>query len=53
MNAIAEIIRDLLIFVAVMSAVFLTLLIVVSKLPSDNPLKKILAALSYRVGVRN
>ncbi len=47
---IGEIIRDLLIFVAVMFALFIVLLVVVSKMPDDNPLKRILTALSYRVG---
>ena len=42
---IMEIIRDLLIFVAVMFA----LIVVISKMPDDNPLKRILTALSYRL----
>jgi hypothetical protein len=49
-SAIVEIIRDLLIFVAVMFALLIALTIVVSKMPDDNPLKRILSALSYRVG---
>src|SRR6476646_11617120 len=47
---IMEIIRDLLIFVAVMFALCIVLIVVVSKLPDDNPLKRILTALSYRLG---
>ncbi len=50
LSMIEEIIRDLLIFVAVMFALFIVLLVVVSKMPDDNPLKRILTALSYRVG---
>ncbi len=50
LSMIGEIIRDLLIFVAVMFALFIVLLVVVSKMPDDNPLKRILRALSYRVG---
>jgi hypothetical protein len=50
LSGISEIIRDLLIFVAVMFALFIALVVVVSKLPADNPLKRILTALSYRVG---
>jgi hypothetical protein len=50
LSMIGEIIRDLLIFVAVMFALFIVLLVVVSKMPDDNPLKRILTALSYRVG---
>jgi hypothetical protein len=50
LSMIEEIIRDLLIFVAVTFALFIVLLVVVSKMPDDNPLKRILTALSYRVG---
>jgi hypothetical protein len=45
-----ELIRDLLIFIAVMFALCIVLLVVVSKMPEDNPLKRILNALSHRVG---
>ena len=45
-----ELIRDLLIFIAVMFALCIVLLVVVSKMPEDNPLKLILNALSHRVG---
>jgi hypothetical protein len=48
-SSIAEIIRDLLIFVAAMTALLILLIVVVSKLPNDNPLKRVLTALSYRV----
>ena len=50
LSAIAEIIRDLLIFVVAMTALLIALVVVVSKMPDDNPLKRILSALSYRVG---
>ena len=50
LSAITEIIRDLLIFVAVMAALLIVLIIVISKMPDDNPLKRVLTALSYRVG---
>src|SRR5215475_9179343 len=43
-------IRDLLIFIAVMFALCLVLIVVISMLPNDNPLKRILTALSYRIG---
>ena len=46
---IMEIIRDLLIFVAVMFALCIVLIVVISKMPDDNPLKQILTALSYRL----
>jgi hypothetical protein len=45
-----EIIRDLLVFIAAMFAMCIVLIIVVSNLPDQNPLKRILTALSYRVG---
>jgi hypothetical protein len=41
---IMEIIRDLLIFVAVMFALCIVLIVVISKMPDDNPLKRILTA---------
>jgi len=50
LSAIAEIIRDLLIFVVVMTALLIVLMVVVSKMPDDNPLKRVLSALAYRVG---
>jgi hypothetical protein len=50
MDSFVELIRDLLIFVAVMFALFIALIVAVSRLPDSNPLKRILTALSYRVG---
>ena len=50
LSAIEAIVRDLLIFVAVMTALLIVLIVVISMLPADNPLKRILTALSYRVG---
>jgi hypothetical protein len=47
---IEHIFRDLLIFVAVMTALLIALIVIVSYLPDDNPLKRVLSALSYRVG---
>jgi hypothetical protein len=49
-HAIEEIIRDLLIFVAFMVALLVVLLVIVSMLPSDNALKRLLTAMSWRVG---
>jgi hypothetical protein len=45
-----EIIRDLLIFIGAMFALCIVLIIVVSRLPDENPLKRLLNALTYRVG---
>ena len=50
LSTIAEIIRDLLIFVAVITALLIALVVVISKMPDTNPLKRILTALSYRLG---
>jgi hypothetical protein len=50
LSAVAEIIRDLLIFVVVMFALLIALIVIVSKMPEDNPLKRILSALAYRIG---
>jgi len=50
LSAIEEIVRDLLVFVAVMTALLIALVVIVSRLPDTNPLKRLLTALSYRVG---
>ena len=50
LSSIEAIIRDLLIFVVAMTALLVALLVIVSRMPDDNPLKRILVALSYRVG---
>ena len=50
LSAFEAILRDLLIFVFAMSALLAALLVVVSRLRDDNPLKRIMVALSYRVG---
>lgn len=49
LESIVEIVKYLLIFIAVMFAMFIVLLVVISKMPDDNPLKRILTAMSYRV----
>ena len=48
--SIEAIIRDLLVFVVAMTAMLIALLVIVSRMPDGNPLKRILTALSYRVG---
>jgi hypothetical protein len=50
LSTLAEIIRDLLIFVAVMTALLIIHLVIVSKMPDSNPLKRLLTALTHRVG---
>ena len=46
LNAVERIIRDLLVFVVAMSVVLAALLVIISRLPNDNPLKRILVALA-------
>jgi hypothetical protein len=50
LSTLAEIIRDLLIFVAVMVGMLIVLVVAISKMPDTNPLKRLLTALTYRVG---
>ena len=50
LNAVERIIRDLLVFVVAMTVVLSALLVIISRMPNDNPLKRVLVALSYRVG---
>jgi hypothetical protein len=50
LNAIEGIVRDLLVFVGVMVVLLIALILIVSLLPPTNPLKRVLTALSYRVG---
>ena len=50
LSTVAEIIRDLLIFVGFIAALLIALIVVVSKLPDTNPLKRLLTALCYRLG---
>ncbi len=50
LSTIAEIIRDVLIFVGVIAALLIALVVVVSKMPNANPLKRVLTALCYRLG---
>lgn len=47
---IEEIFRDLLIFVGFMALLLVALVVIISLLPADNPLKRTLTALSYRIG---
>src|ERR1700731_1429014 len=49
-STIAEIIRNLPIFVSAIAALLITLVVVVSKMPDTNPLKRIVTALCYRLG---
>jgi hypothetical protein len=49
LSTIAEIVRDLLIFIGVIAALLVVLVVAVSKMPNTNPLKRILTALCYRL----
>jgi uncharacterized protein YggT (Ycf19 family) len=50
LSTIAEIIRDLLIFVGAIAALLIAFVVVVSMMPDSNPLKRVLTALCYRLG---
>jgi hypothetical protein len=50
LSAIEQIVRDLLIFIVAMTAILAALIVIISRMPDDNPLKRIMVALSYRVG---
>ena len=50
LSAVERIIRDLLVFVVAMTVVLSALIVIISRMPNDNPLKRVLVALSYRVG---
>jgi hypothetical protein len=50
LSAVERIIRDLLVFVVAMTVVLAALMVIISRMPNDNPLKRIMVALSYRVG---
>ena len=50
LSTLEQILRDLLIFIVAMAVVLAALLVIISRMPNDNPLKRILVALSYRVG---
>jgi hypothetical protein len=49
-TTVEHVFRDLLIFVAVMTALLIVLVVIVSLLPEGNPLRRVFSALSYRVG---
>ncbi len=50
MHSIIDLVRDLLIFVVVMFARLIALIVVVSRLADENPLKRILSRLTHRIG---
>lgn len=50
LSALADIIRYLLIFIGAMAVLLVLLVFVISRLPNDNPLKRVLTLLSYRIG---
>ena len=50
LNSLEAIVRDLLVFVFAMSAPLTALHLIISRKPDDNPLKRMMVALSYRIG---
>lgn len=49
LSAVTTIVADLLIFVGAMAILLVVLVLIVARLPADNPLRRVLAALCYRV----
>jgi len=50
LSTIAEIFRDLFIVVGVLTALLVVIILVIARMRADNPLKRLLRALSYRMG---
>jgi hypothetical protein len=50
LSGFEQILRDLPVFIVAMAVVLGALLVIISRMPNDNPLKRILVSLSYRVG---
>jgi hypothetical protein len=50
-ESLANIIHDLLVFIGAMAVLSVATLIAIARLPADNPLRRILYALSLRVGI--
>jgi hypothetical protein len=50
LSVLGEVIRDLLIFVGAMAVLLVVLVVVISRLHAENPVKRMLTLLSYRVG---
>lgn len=51
MSGFVEIIHDLLVFTAFMAVLFVVLFVIVSRMPDDNPLKRLLNGLCARLGM--
>ena len=51
LNLVGQIVRDLLIFVGVCLALLVTVLIVVARMPRDNPLRQLLSELCRHLAV--
>jgi len=52
LSFVFEVIRDLLIFVAVMTGLLVVLVIAVFRMPDTNPLKRLLTALTFKLAAR-
>lgn len=52
LSFVYEVIRDLLIFVAAMTGLLVVLVVVVSRLPDTNPLKRVLTLLTWKLAAR-
>ena len=50
LSNLAEVLRDIFIVIGVMTALLVVLIVIIAKMRADNPLKRLLKALSYRMG---
>jgi hypothetical protein len=50
LSTLAEVLRDIFIVIGVMTALLVVLIVLIAKMRADNPLKRLLKALSYRMG---
>lgn len=50
LSTLAEVLRDIFIVLGVMAALLVVLIVIITKMRADNPLKRLLKALSYRMG---
>jgi hypothetical protein len=50
LSNLAEVLRDIFIVIGVMTALLVVLIVIITKMRADNPLKRLLKALSYRMG---
>jgi hypothetical protein len=50
LSTLAEVLRDIFIVIGVMTALLVVLIVIMARMRADNPVKRLLKALSYRMG---